>query len=148
MKLFPKDFLFGAATFAYQIEGAAFTDGRGKTSWDLHNHDEQGNPTGDVGDVACDHYHRYLEDIELMKTLGLQTYRFSISWTRIYPNGFGEINPKGVAFYQDLITKLLEAGIEPAVTLPAIMLGHYLIILSGDWGIVNDLVSSEWIMTR
>lgn len=117
MKLFPKDFLFGAATSAYQIEGAAFTDGRGKTSWDLHNHDEQGNPTGDVGDVACDHYHRYPKDINLMKTLGLQTYRFSISWTRIYPNGFGEINPKGVAFYQDLITKLLEAGIEPAITI-------------------------------
>ncbi|MCU0105160.1 GH1 family beta-glucosidase [Acholeplasma vituli] len=117
MKFFPKSFIFGAATSAYQIEGAAALDGRGQTAWDLRNKDEFGKPTGDVGDVACDHYHLYKEDVQLMKTLGLQSYRFSVSWTRIYPNGYGKINPKGVEFYQNLINELLLAGIEPAITI-------------------------------
>src|SRR5690606_24683680 len=117
MKQFPKNFIFGAATSAYQIEGAAFIDGRGKICWDLINHDAEGNPIGETGDVACDHYHLYKDDVKLMKKLGLQSYRFSISWTRIYPQGFGEINPKGILFYQNLITELLNAGIEPAITI-------------------------------
>lgn len=117
MKIFPKTFIFGAATSAYQIEGAAASDGRGKTAWDLHNKDENGTPFGDTGDVACDHYHLYKEDVALMKSMGLQSYRFSVSWTRIYPNGFGEINPKGVEFYQSLINELIASGIEPAITI-------------------------------
>ncbi len=113
---FPDGFAFGAATSAYQIEGACDEDGRGRTAWDLRNHDEQGHPTGPVGDVACDHYHRYQEDIALMKQLGLQTYRFSISWVRIFPDGVGRLNAKGVAFYDALVDGLLQAGIRPAVT--------------------------------
>lgn len=116
-KSFPADFVFGAATSAYQIEGAFDEDGRGKTWWDTHNKDDFGNPTGDVGDVACDHYHHMKEDVQLMKYLGLQTYRFSVSWVRILPKGTGEINPLGVEFYQNLITELLENGIEPAITI-------------------------------
>ncbi len=114
---FPKDFIFGAATSAYQIEGAASTDGRGQTMWDVINRDDQGKPTADVGDIACDHYHRYKEDIQLMKELGLQSYRFSISWVRIYPKGHGKINPLGVDFYQRLINELISQGIEPTATL-------------------------------
>lgn len=114
---FPKDFIFGAATSAYQIEGAAFEDGRGKTMWDVIHRDDQGKPTSDVGDIACDHYHRYKEDIKLMKKMGLQSYRFSISWVRIFPKGFGDINPLGVDFYQHLIDELIVQGIEPTATL-------------------------------
>ena len=117
MSTFPKGFIFGAATSAYQIEGAAKEDGRGLTMWDVINRDETGKPTSDVGDVACDHYHRFEEDISLMKELGLMSYRFSISWVRIYPEGHGAINPKGVAFYDHLIHRLIEEGIEPVVTL-------------------------------
>jgi beta-glucosidase len=113
---FPNDFLFGAATSALQIEGAHNIDGRGKTMWDIVNHDSNGVPTGDVPDVACDHYHRYREDIALMKELGLQTYRFSISWPRIMPSK-DVVNPQGLAFYRKLIDALKEAGIEPAVTI-------------------------------
>ncbi|HAQ56297.1 MAG TPA: beta-glucosidase [Acholeplasmatales bacterium] len=116
-RLFPDGFAFGAATSAYQIEGAFDEDGRGKTAWDLRNRDEHGRPTGPVGDVACDHYHRYREDIALMQELGLQTYRFSISWVRIFPDGIGRINDLGVAFYDALIDALLAAGIRPAVTI-------------------------------
>ncbi|RJX27355.1 MAG: beta-glucosidase [Acholeplasma sp.] len=114
---FPKDFIFGAATSAYQIEGAAFEDGRGQTMWDVIHRDQEGKPTQDVGDIACDHYHRYKDDIKLMKELGLQSYRFSISWVRIYPQGAGEINPLGVNFYQNLIDELIKNGIEPTATL-------------------------------
>ncbi|MGE0003540.1 MAG: glycoside hydrolase family 1 protein [Candidatus Izemoplasmatales bacterium] len=115
--LFPQNFLFGAATSAYQIEGAAFEDGRGKTYWDTANRDEQGRPTGDVGDIACDHYHRYVEDVQLMKKLGLQVYRFSISWVRIFPHGHGDINQAGVDFYDRLLDELDRVGIIPAVTI-------------------------------
>lgn len=115
--VFPKSFIFGAATSAYQIEGAAFEDRRGKTMWDVINRDQNGKPLGDVGDIACDHYHRYKEDIKLMKEFGLQSYRFSISWVRIFPMGHGEINPLGVQFYNQLINELIEQGIEPTATL-------------------------------
>jgi beta-glucosidase len=114
---FPDGFSFGAATSAYQIEGAHDADGRGPTAWDLRNHDTSGRPTGPTGDVACDHYHRFREDVRMMKDLGLQTYRFSISWTRIFPKGEGRVNEAGVAFYDALIDELLSAGIRPAVTI-------------------------------
>lgn len=117
MQTFPKDFIFGAATSAYQIEGAVNEDGRGKTMWDVINRDESGKPTADVGDIAADHYHRYLEDIQLMKEIGLQSYRFSISWVRIFPEGHGKINQKGVDFYNRLINQLLDKGITPVATI-------------------------------
>lgn len=113
---FPKDFIWGAATSAYQIEGAVNEEGRGKCIWDEINHDENGNATGDTGDIACDHYHRYKEDIAIMKDLGLKSYRFSISWTRIFPKGLGEVNSLGVLFYNNLIDELIKNGIEPIVT--------------------------------
>jgi len=105
---------FGAATSAYQIEGAVDADGRGKTVWDVRAPDADGRPTGDV---ACDHYHRFREDVRLMRELGLENYRFSISWVRIFPDGEGAPNEKGVAFYDALIDCLLDAGIRPAVTI-------------------------------
>lgn len=119
MKLhqFPKDFLWGAATAAYQIEGAYNEDGRGESIWDRYSHIPGNVTNGNTGDVACDHYHRYIEDIELMKQLGLKSYRLSISWPRIFPNGYGEPNPKGIAFYKDLINRLNDNGIVPMVTL-------------------------------
>ncbi|WP_432806424.1 glycoside hydrolase family 1 protein [Microbacterium neungamense] len=113
---FPEDFLFGAATAAYQIEGAAFEDGRTASIWDAFARVPGAVVNGDSGDVACDHYHRYREDIALMSELGLQVYRFSTSWSRVRPDG-GPVNPKGVDFYQRLVDGLLEAGIVPWLTL-------------------------------
>jgi len=112
----PDSLELGAATSALQIEGAALEDGRGKTFWDVTNRDEHGRPTGDVPDVACDHYHRYKEDVSLMKELGLQTYRFSISWPRIMPRR-DVWNEVGIAFYHRLLDELEAAGITPAVTI-------------------------------
>jgi beta-glucosidase len=114
---FPKDFLWGAATAAYQIEGAANEDGRGPSIWDEFSHTPGKVRNGDTGDVACDHYHRWQEDVELMKQLGLQAYRFSISWSRVLPEGRGRVNEPGLDFYDSLVDRLLEAGIQPYVTL-------------------------------
>ncbi len=114
---FPEDFLWGAATASYQIEGAYREDGKGENIWDRFSHIPGKIYEGDNGDVACDHYHRYEEDIEIMKKIGLKTYRFSISWARIFPDGSGKPNPKGMEFYKKLIGKLKENGIMPAVTL-------------------------------
>lgn len=114
---FPKDFLWGAATAAYQIEGAYDEDGRGLSIWDTFTRVPGNIHNGDNGDIACDSYHRYEEDIALMKELGIQTYRFSISWPRILPNGTGEVNLKGLDYYHRLVDKLLENGIEPFCTL-------------------------------
>ena len=114
---FPKNFIWGAATASYQIEGAAREAGKGLSIWDTFSHSEGKVKNGDHGDIACDHYHRYKEDIKLMKELGLQAYRFSISWPRILPEGKGKINPDGLAFYSRLVDELLAAGIEPYVTL-------------------------------
>ncbi len=109
--------LWGAATAAYQIEGAWNEDGKGPSIWDTFSH-EKGNIKNDEnGDIACDHYHRYKEDVALMKELGLKCYRFSISWPRIFPDGRGEINEKGIKFYSSLIDVLLANGIEPMITL-------------------------------
>jgi len=114
---FPKDFVWGAATASYQIEGAVTQDGRGESIWDRFSHTPGKVLNGDTGDVACDHYNRYKEDVQLMKELGLKGYRFSIAWPRIYPQGKGQVNQKGIDFYDSLVDELLKAGIEPAITL-------------------------------
>lgn len=114
---FPKDFLWGSASAAYQVEGAWNLDGKGKSVWDEFVRIPNKTFKGSNGDVAVDHYHRFKEDIALMAEQVLKTYRFSIAWTRILPEGRGEINQKGVDFYSDLIDELLKYGIEPIVTL-------------------------------
>ena len=114
---FPSDFAWGAATAAYQIEGAFNEDGRGESIWDRFSHTPGKVQNGDTGDVACDHYHRYREDIALMRQLGLKAYRFSISWPRVIPNGRGAPNPAGLDFYDKLVDQLLEANIQPFLTL-------------------------------
>ncbi|HWI52904.1 MAG TPA: GH1 family beta-glucosidase [Symbiobacteriaceae bacterium] len=114
---FPKGFLWGSATASYQIEGAVHEDGRGESIWDRFSHTPGKVWNGDTGDVACDHYHRYAEDVEMMADLGLQTYRFSIAWPRIMPTGEGRVNQKGLDFYKRLVDKLNGRGIMPAATL-------------------------------
>lgn len=114
---FPRDFLWGAATASYQIEGATEEDGRGPSVWDTFSHTPGNVSDGDTGDVACDHYRRYPQDVALMSELGLQSYRFSIAWPRLLPEGTGSVNQKGVDFYNRLIDALLEKGIQPAATL-------------------------------
>ncbi|MEJ5221022.1 MAG: family 1 glycosylhydrolase, partial [Tepidiforma sp.] len=114
---FPEGFQWGVATASYQIEGAVQEDDRGVTIWDTFVRQPGKVQNGDTGDVACDHYHRFREDVELMARLGIQTYRFSLAWARIYPFGRGAVNEKGLAFYDRLIDALLEKNIQPAVTL-------------------------------
>lgn len=114
---FPDNFLFGAATSSYQIEGAWNEDGKGESIWDHVCHKTEMVKNLDTGDIACDHYHRYKEDVQLMKKLGLKAYRFSVSWPRIFPSGRGKVNPKGVEFYDKLIDELLINQIEPVITL-------------------------------
>jgi beta-glucosidase len=113
----PAGFRFGAATAAYQIEGAAREDGRGESIWDRFSHKPGAVVNGDTGDVACDHYHRWGSDLDLMVSLGLESYRFSIAWPRVQPSGRGALNPRGVAWYRRLVEGLLERGIEPIATL-------------------------------
>jgi beta-glucosidase len=114
---FPSDFVWGAATAAYQIEGAWDEDGKGESIWDRFSHTPGKISGGDTGDIACDHYHRWQDDINLMKEIGLQAYRFSISWPRLIPEGRGEINQSGIDFYSQLVDELLEKEIEPYITL-------------------------------
>ncbi len=114
---FPTDFTWGAASSAYQVEGAANTDGRGPSIWDAFCRVPGATFRGHTGDVACDHYHRFRDDVGLMKSIGLQAYRFSISWSRVIPGGTGSPNEKGLAFYDALVDELLAAGIVPWVTL-------------------------------
>ena len=114
---FPKDFLWGCATASYQIEGAPLEDGAGPSIWHTFSHQPNTIQDGDTGDVACDHYHRAAADVALMQELGLKAYRFSIAWPRIFPEGKGAPNPKGIAFYDRLVDTLLEAGIAPMPTL-------------------------------
>ncbi|WP_276354871.1 GH1 family beta-glucosidase [Cohnella caldifontis] len=114
---FPKDFVWGTATASYQIEGAANEGGRGPSIWDTFSRTPGKVVNGDTGDVACDSYHRYEEDIALLKKLGVKAYRFSIAWPRILPQGTGEVNQEGLDYYGRVIDKLIEAGIEPCVTL-------------------------------
>ncbi len=115
--MFPKNFAWGAASSAYQIEGAATADGRGASVWDEFCKRPDAVHNRDTGEVACDHYHRYLGDVALMKSIGLRAYRLSIAWPRVLPEGTGAGNAKGLEFYDRLVDALLEAGIEPWVTL-------------------------------
>ncbi|HTU72948.1 MAG TPA: GH1 family beta-glucosidase [Trebonia sp.] len=114
---FPDGFLWGAATAAYQIEGAPAEDGKGPSIWDTFSHTPGKVYHGETGDVACDSYHRYPEDIALLKRLGVSAYRFSLSWPRILPKGRGDVNPAGLDYYSGLVDALLEAGITPVPTL-------------------------------
>ena len=114
---FPKDFVWGAAAASYQIEGGAEADGKGLSVWDMMCRQPQKIWSGNTGDVACDHYHRYAEDVQLMGEIGLQAYRLSISWPRVLPNGVGALNAKGLSFYDRLVDCLLERNIQPWVTL-------------------------------
>ena len=114
---FPEDFLWGAATSAYQIEGSPLADGAGPSIWQRFCHTPSLVQNGDTGDVACDHYHRFADDVALMRRLGLNAYRFSTSWSRILPRGRGAVNARGLDFYDRLVDALLDAGIEPMVTL-------------------------------
>jgi beta-glucosidase len=114
---FPDGFLWGAATAAYQIEGAVDQGGRGQSIWDTFSHTEGKTLRGDTGDVAADHYHRFEEDVAILNGLGVDAYRFSISWPRILPDGTGSVNHEGVAFYRRLCESLHSAGITPVATL-------------------------------
>lgn len=115
---FPKGFLFGAATAAYQVEGAWNEDGKGESIWDRHVHDANGKVSrNETADVSIDHYHRYEQDFDILKEIGCNSYRFSISWARILPDGIGKINQKGIDFYNRVIDALIARGITPVVTL-------------------------------
>jgi beta-glucosidase len=114
---FPQGFLWGTATASYQIEGAVNEDGRGTSIWDTFSHTPGKTYRGDTGDVACDHYHRLEEDLDLMADLGLQAYRFSVAWPRIQPDGVGAANRKGLDFYRRLVDGLRQRDIEPMLTL-------------------------------
>jgi beta-glucosidase len=137
---FPKDFVWGAATAAYQIEGANEADGKGASVWDVFCKEPGTIWKGQNGNIACDHYNRYKTDVDLMRQLGLKGYRLSISWPRVLPSGKGKINPAGIDFYSNLIDSLCQAGIEPYVTL-----FHwdfpYELYCQGGW--LND-ESSNW----
>ncbi|NOX97188.1 MAG: beta-glucosidase [Nitrospirae bacterium] len=114
---FPNKFIWGCATASYQIEGAFAEDGKGESIWDRFSHTPGKIKNGDTGDVACDHYHRFSEDVNMMAEINLPAYRFSISWSRILPSGTGKVNEKGLEFYDRLVDKLLEKQIIPFVTL-------------------------------
>ena len=104
---FPSDFVWGAATSSYQIEGAVTEDGKGAHIWDIFTREEGRIFENHTGEIACDHYHRFKDDVKLMKEIGIRAYRFSIDWSRVLPNGFGTVNEKGIAFYNALIDELL-----------------------------------------
>lgn len=114
---FMKNFIWGVTTASYQIEGGVKEGGRGETIWDRFSHIPGNVLHDDNGDIACDAYHRTEEDVNLLKELGVKAYRFSIAWSRIFPEGYGKVNEEGIAYYEKLIDGLLEAGIEPYVTL-------------------------------
>ncbi len=138
--MFPSNFLWGSATSAYQIEGSPLADGAGPSIWQRFAHTPGLIHGGDTGDVACDHYRLYRSDVALMRELGMKAYRFSISWSRILPQGKGTVNPAGLGFYERLVDALLENGIEPMPTLyhwdlPAALddLGGWLNPQIADW---------------
>jgi beta-glucosidase len=114
---FPPGFLWGAATSAYQIEGAVAEDGRGESIWDRFSHTPGAIRDGTSGDEACDHYHRWRQDVDLMAGIGLNAYRFSIAWPRVVPDGAGAVNQRGIDFYSRLVDGLLDRGIAPMATL-------------------------------
>lgn len=129
---FRKDFMWGAATASFQIEGAWNEDGKSPSIWDEFCHRGGKIEDNSTGDIACDHYHRYKEDVKLMAELGLKAYRFSIAWTRILPDGIGKINEKGLEFYSNLVDELLKYNITPYVTLYHWDL-PYCLQLKGGW---------------
>ncbi|MEM5199731.1 glycoside hydrolase family 1 protein, partial [Enterococcus faecium] len=149
LKAFPQDFLWGSASAAYQVEGAWNEDGKGASVWDEFVRLPGKTFKETTGDLAVDHYHRFKEDVALMKQQGLKAYRFSIAWTRILPEGRGQVNQAGLKFYSDLIDELLAAGIEPMVTLyhwdlPAVLQKEY-----GGWEsrkIIADFVAYAKIL--
>src|SRR4030081_973197 len=114
---FPDGFLWGSATSAYQIEGSPLADGAGPSIWQRFAHSPGRTTNGDTGDIACDHYRRFRDDVKLMSELGLQADRFSISWSRILPQGTGAVNMRGLDFYEQLVDALLAANITPNATL-------------------------------
>lgn len=114
---FKKDFVWGVATSSYQIEGGAYEKGKGLNIWDIYCKQKGKILNNENGDVACDHYHLFKEDIKIMKQLGVKAYRFSVNWARILPNGIGKINEDGIRFYNELIDNLIENNIEPYLTL-------------------------------
>ncbi len=114
---FPENFLWGVSTSAYQIEGHPLADGAGQSIWHRFSHTPGMIANGDTGDIACDHYHRYNDDVKCMQALGLQAYRFSVSWSRVLPEGRGRVNTKGLDFYERLVDALLEHNIQPMTTL-------------------------------
>ena len=116
-RTFPSGFLWGTATASYQVEGAVKEDGRAPSVWDTFSHTPGKVVNNATGDVAADHYHRYKEDVQLMKGLGVKAYRFSIAWPRVFPQGDGAPNPKGLDFYNRLVDELLANGIQPFATL-------------------------------
>ncbi|XP_028771203.1 hydroxyisourate hydrolase [Neltuma alba] len=134
---FPANFIFGSGSTAYQVEGAANEDGRTPSIWDTFAH--AGNADGATGDVACDEYHKYKEDVQLMVETGLDAYRFSISWSRLVPNGRGPTNPKGLQYYNNLIDELLSNGIQPHVTLHNFDLPQALEDAYGGW-VSRDII--------
>ena len=157
---FPEGFLWGAATAAYQIEGAVRSDGRGESIWDRFAHTPGRVARDENGDVACDHYNRWRHDLDLMAELGIETYRFSIAWPRVVPSGEGEVNAAGLRFYRELAEGLRERGIEPVATLyhwdlpqalqerggwarrdTAELFAEYATLVAGELGDVVD----EWI---
>lgn len=113
---FPDNFLWGVATSAYQIEGAWNEDGKSESIWDRYSHQPYHIQNNDTGDIACDHYHRMPQDVELLHKLGVKSYRFSISWSRVIPNGDGKVNQKGLDFYKQLVDQLLANNIKPFIT--------------------------------
>ncbi|MGC8843860.1 MAG: family 1 glycosylhydrolase, partial [bacterium] len=115
--VFPPQFFWGTATASYQIEGGWNEDGKGESIWDVFSHTQGKIRDGSTGDVACDHYHRWKEDVALMKEIGCNAYRFSISWPRVFPKGKGKVNPAGLSFYDRLVDALLNANITPFITL-------------------------------
>ncbi len=117
MKTFPNDFIWGTATSSYQIEGATKLYGKGPSIWDAFSSIPGKVHNGETGDIACDHYHTFKEDIQLMKNMGVKAYRFSIAWARVMSTGKDNINEEGIQFYSDLIDELLKADITPWVTL-------------------------------
>ena len=140
----PQNFLWGAASASYQIEGAYLEDGKGLTNWDNFVRIDGKTFKGTTGDVAVDHYHRYKEDIALMAEAGLKTYRFSIAWARIFPNGRGEVNKKGLEFYNNIIDECLKYSIEPMITIYHWDLPQALVDEYGGWEsrkIVDDFVN-------
>lgn len=138
---FGNDFVWGAATASYQIEGAAYEDGKSLSIWDVFSHTEGKIRDNSSGDTACDHYHRYKEDVRLMAELGLKAYRFSFSWNRILPDDGDKINPKGIAFYHALLDELEKYNIEPYATLYHWDL-PYALHKKGGW--LNDNISDRF----